>query len=367
MQMSPFKSSTVKGGCNKGKESVIDVDEPSLRSKRTRFSTGMYDPDLFRFYATFQTYTSHFRDAPLLAERAFDQPSLLDMNIPIWFATKDWNFLLSNLEDAYENLVKEFYANAIVEREEIKCWVRGKRFSVTPVYLAEILQINRPILSNPPVYDELNQNEEILREALGANLEFSSNGKSISVASLSPELRLLTMIMFCNLYPLSSTSYMNLGRALLLHDLITDVEIDVCSHIFHIVAKTVDRTTSRNCIPFCCPILRILKLKGVHPLEDERPYPRPIPINIRTLHASMSHNKKNTKQESHATQESSSSTSHVYDEQLDNIMVTLQEITTKISELATIMHSQHIRFDAKFTSLQSQLDQIQRKLKEHED
>ena len=53
----------------------------------------------------------------------------------------------------------------------------------------------------------------------------------------------------------------------------------------------------------------------------------------------MSHTKKNTKQESHATQGSSSSTSHVYDEQLDNIMATLQEITTKISELATIMHS----------------------------
>ena len=33
----------------------------------------------------------------------------------IQFATKDWNFLLSNLYDAYENLVKEFYANAIVE------------------------------------------------------------------------------------------------------------------------------------------------------------------------------------------------------------------------------------------------------------
>ena len=29
--------------------------------------------------------------------------------------------------------------------------------------------------------------EEVLREALGANLEFSSNRKSISVASLSPE------------------------------------------------------------------------------------------------------------------------------------------------------------------------------------
>ena len=131
----------------------------------------------------------------------------------------------------------------------------------------------------------------------------------------------------------------------------------MCSHIFHIVAKTVD-WTSRNCIPSCRLISRILKLKGVHPSEDERPYPRPSPINIRTLYASMSHTKKNTKQESHTAQGSSSSTSHVYDEQLDNIIATLQEITSKISRLAIIMHSQHIRFNTKFISLQTQLDQI---------
>ena len=148
-------------------------------------------------------------------------------------------------------MVKEFYANAIVNGEEIKYWVRGKSFSVTPVYLAEILHINWPILLIPPIYDELNPDEEVLKKALGANLEFSSNRKSISVASLSPELRLLSTIMCSNLYPLSSTGYMNLSHALFLHDLITDEEIDVCSHIFHILAKTIGRTTSRNCIPFC--------------------------------------------------------------------------------------------------------------------
>ena len=135
----------------------------------------------------------------------------------------------------------------------------------------------------------------------------------------------------------------------------------------HILAKTVDRTTLRNCIPFYRLISRILKLKGVYPSENERPYPRPSPISICTLHASMSHTKKNPKQESPATQGSSSSTSHVYDERLDNILVTLQEITTKISGLATIMYSQHNHFDTKFTSLQTQLDQIQRKLEEHGD
>ena len=200
VQMSPFKSLAVKGD-SKGKEPVIDVDDPSPRSKRFRFSTEVNDLDLFISYAAFQNYMTHFRDAPLLVERTVDQSSLLDTNIPIWFATKDWNFLLSNVEDAYENLVKEFYANAIVEGEEIKCWVRGKRFSVSPAYLAEILNINRPILPIPPVYDELTPDEETPWEALGANLEFSSNGKSINVASLSLELRLLTMIMCNNLHP----------------------------------------------------------------------------------------------------------------------------------------------------------------------
>ena len=44
---------------------------------------------------------------------------------------------------------------------------------------------------------------------------------------------------------------------------------------------------------------------------------------------------------------------HAYDEQLDNIMAALHEINTKISGLATIMHSQYICFDTKFTSLQT--------------
>ena len=89
----------------------------------------------------------------------------------------------------------------------------------------------------PPMYDDLNPDEDLLHDALEDNLEFSPNGKSINVSSLSIELRVLTTIMFHNLYPLSSTGYMNLGRALFLHDMITDEEIDICAHIFHILHK----------------------------------------------------------------------------------------------------------------------------------
>ena len=87
--MSLFKSSAVKGGSSKGKELVIDVNDPSPRPKRTRFSMEVYKPNKFRSSAAFQTYANFFQDAPLLVERAIDQPSLLDTNIPIWFATKD--------------------------------------------------------------------------------------------------------------------------------------------------------------------------------------------------------------------------------------------------------------------------------------
>ena len=277
--------------------------------------------------------------ASVLIERVVEQGSLLDINIPKWFVTKDWNYLLSNLKDPYEEMVKEFYANAILDRDKLKCWVRGKDFIVTPSYLAIILNINRPVFLKPPVYDEFEPDVDMLHDVLGENLEISSNGKSIDVSSLSPEMRLLTTIMFHNLYPLSSTEYMNLGWALFLYDLITNDEIDICSHIFRILSKTIERTTSRNYLPFFCLISKILKLKGVHPLEDDYPHPMQSPINIRTLTAFIGHNRKGVKQESNAPRCGSSSSSHSYDEKLDNIMASMQDISTKLSGLAFIMHS----------------------------
>ncbi|KAK9988498.1 hypothetical protein SO802_028737 [Lithocarpus litseifolius] len=230
-QMSPFKKSAVKGSNGKGKVSVIDVDRFTPKSKKTRSSIGFCDANKFRSYATFQAYESYFKDAPLLVER-------------------DWSFLLTSFDETYEQMVKEFYANAISDWDEMKCWVRGKDFKVTPSYLAIILHINRPMFKKPLIYDDLD-----------------------------PQIL----------------------------------------------------------------------------------------INIRTLNASISHTRKGAKQESHAPHRSSSSSSHPYDEKLDNIMSSIQEISTKLSGLAFIMHTQHTHFDTKFTSLQTQLDQIQRKLEEDED
>ena len=184
--MSLFKRSAVKGSSSKGKEPLIDLESPTPKSKKSRSSIGFYDVSKFKSYAASQAYENYFMEAPLLVEKVLEQGSLLDTNISKWFANKDWNFLLSSLEEPYQQMVKEFYANAIYERDELKCWVRGQHFTVTPCYLANILHINRPMFPKPSVYDDLNPKEDLLQDVLGDNLEFSPNGKSISVSSLSP-------------------------------------------------------------------------------------------------------------------------------------------------------------------------------------
>ena len=72
MQVSPFKTSAVKEGSNKGKEPVIDVDILTPRPKRTRSPIGIFDPDYFRSYAASQNFENYFMEAPLLVERAVD-------------------------------------------------------------------------------------------------------------------------------------------------------------------------------------------------------------------------------------------------------------------------------------------------------
>ena len=87
--MSPFKKATVKGGVSKGKEPVIEVDDFSPKTKRTRSPSGVFKPNKFRSYVASQTHENYFRDATPLLERPVDQFSFHDTEIPQWFAHKD--------------------------------------------------------------------------------------------------------------------------------------------------------------------------------------------------------------------------------------------------------------------------------------
>ena len=130
--------------------------------------------------------------------------------------------------------------------------------------------------------------------------------------------------MFHNLYPLSSTGYMNLRCALFLHDLIFDVEIDICAHIFHVLRKTVLGTESWIYVPFCCLISRILKLKGILPTADESPCTKSCPINMYTFNTSIDHSWKRVKPET----STSHSSSHFSTLSLDENLTTLWHLFT---------------------------------------
>ena len=117
--------------------------------------------------------------------------------------------------------------------------------------------------------------------------------------------------------------------------------------------KTVVWTDSRICIPFSCLVSRILKLKGIYPSTDESSHPKPYPINLRTLNASIGHSKKGVKSESHPSQSGSRSTSYFFDEKLDSIITYVHDLSTQMSRLASLMHHHTIRCNMKFTSLQT--------------
>ena len=101
--------------------------------------------------------------------------------------------------------------------------------------------------------------------------------------------------MFSNLYPLSNTTFINLGRAQFLCDLIIGAPIDICAHIFQTMRKTTARSAARGCIPFCSLIIKFILREGIVPPSDGKMMTRLRPISMFTLQASKSHSSKTPK------------------------------------------------------------------------
>ena len=137
------------------------------------------------------------------------------------------------------DLVKEYYSNSSDLGVELICWVRGNEFIITPNSIAKILCITKPTNVDLTPYDDRTLETQDFLQVLGLDHEVSSTGTSISTAKFAPELTTLKLIMFSNLYPLSNTTFNNLGRAQFLCDLITGAPIDICAHIFQTIRKTV--------------------------------------------------------------------------------------------------------------------------------
>ena len=61
----------------------------------------------------------------------------------------------------YECIVKEFFANAFMEDDQISCWVRGKEFTVSRESVEELLESHPMTPDTSLHYDERKENLEI--------------------------------------------------------------------------------------------------------------------------------------------------------------------------------------------------------------
>ena len=70
-----------------------------------------------------------------------DIKSLKDTFIPEVFKERTGTKLLNPMGDVYECIIREFFANAFVEGDDINCWVMGREFIVSRESIQELLEI----------------------------------------------------------------------------------------------------------------------------------------------------------------------------------------------------------------------------------
>ena len=145
---------------------------------------------------------------------------------------------------------------------------------------------------------------------LGDEHEVSATGTSIETAKFKPKLKTLTFIMFFNLYPLSNTGFINLGRAQFWCDLITGAPIDICAHIFQTIGKIAARSAAKMCLPFCSLLMKIILHEGVSPPRDGKLLVRRRPISISSFKKSKSHSSAEQKKQTLPTPPKGESVQH---------------------------------------------------------
>ena len=367
---------------SRGKEPVIELTSSPV-SKRTRHSSKVSNSEKFKTPLDSQTFSSTFQDASTVVEWIVQFNTMGSTFIPRIFVDKDQGDLFGNFEDPIDELVKEFYSNARFIGVKLRCQVRGKEFIITPDYLAKILRITQPKnVDSSPYDDKLPQVSDIL-QILKAEHEVSAKGTSIGIAKFKPELKTLMFIMFSNLYPLSNTGFINLGRAQFLCDLITGAPIDICAHIF----QTIGKAAARMCLPLCSLLMKIMKHEGVLPPKDGKIIVRHHPISIASLQKSKSHSSaKRKKQDLSITPKSESAyttpghtettSPHISQPQTasiqpgqssthaDRFTILAESLHECVSRLANAIYSTNNQVQMPLTAIETQLEEIQCKLEE---
>ena len=198
-----------------------------------------------RFHSTkhFERYNQFFGKAPIIQERFVDLADLKDYFIPGCFQYRGQDKFFGDLPRVCEPLIHEFYANAILQEDEIDYWIKGHEFTIDLEDIDEVLGFE------DQEHDFTRYKDRMLSiETVQSHIGGVREGRCLNITAFPPDLRCLTLIMMFNLYPVKKMTTISNARAIFLMELRENTYIDISAHAFSIIADETRITTREKLI-----------------------------------------------------------------------------------------------------------------------
>ena len=199
-------------------------------------------------------YNDCYKRAMIIMERVVRMESLENTSIPEVFKERTQTKLLNPSGNVCAKLIREFFANATVEGDHINYWVQQKEFIITRDSIQEFFKVRPPSQPISIQYDDRLDSLEPMAELLGGSLK----KKPMNVIPFNAKMRTLAYVMIHNLYPMMNLTTLSGPRTIFLYDLFTHKEIDICSHIYHLLTKSITKRNSRTILPFLSLIMGLI-------------------------------------------------------------------------------------------------------------
>ncbi|KAL6976731.1 hypothetical protein U1Q18_025517, partial [Sarracenia purpurea var. burkii] len=157
-------------------------------------------------------FHDHYANCPLCQEKTVLLSDFLGSPVPGWFERRGWTPLLLASGDVCLDLVREFYANLVPTKDEdsFTSYVRGHEIYMAGVVMSEFLKIHDPVIFNYPSVPS-NANYHLVAENLCGHRRPWFGG-TLPQHELTPEYRLLNLIVSSTIHPRGHVSDINLER-----------------------------------------------------------------------------------------------------------------------------------------------------------
>ena len=170
-------------------------------------------------------------------ERVIRMETLENTFIPEVFKERTWIKLLNPSGDVFSKIIREFFANSLMEVERINCWVRQREFFITRDSIQEVLEVRPPSQQISIQYDDRLDSLEQMADLFIGSLK----KKSMYTIPFTMEIRTFAYIMIHNLYPVTNLTILSGLRTMFLYDLFTHKEINICGHIYYLLTKAITK------------------------------------------------------------------------------------------------------------------------------